>query len=103
MKRARVLIDGVVAGYLIEHVKGKSYEFHYLEGYDGPSISLTMPKKERIYRFDRFPPFFEGFLPEGMMLEGLLRKAKIDSDDLFEQLVRVGQELVGNVTVERDV
>jgi hypothetical protein len=35
------------------------------------------------------------------MLEALLKKTKIDSDDLFEQLMRVGGELVGNITVER--
>jgi HipA-like protein len=34
------------------------------------------------------------------MLEALLRKTKIDSNDRFEQLVRVGGELVGNITVE---
>jgi hypothetical protein len=36
------------------------------------------------------------------MLEALLRKAKLDPDDRFEQLLRVGGELVGNITVERD-
>jgi hypothetical protein len=36
-----------------------------------------------------------------MMLEALLKRGKIDEDDLFEQLVRVGGDLVGNATVER--
>ena len=34
------------------------------------------------------------------MLEGLLRHAKIDRNDLFSQLIRVGHDMVGNVTVE---
>jgi serine/threonine-protein kinase HipA len=34
------------------------------------------------------------------MLEGLLRQKKIDRSDLFFQLVAVGGDLVGAVTVE---
>jgi serine/threonine-protein kinase HipA len=34
------------------------------------------------------------------MLDGLLRQQKIDKDDLFSQLVAVGKDLVGAVTVE---
>ena len=101
MKRAKIFVDGILAGHLIEWEKNKKYEFTYLEKYRGSSISLTMPLNQRMYRFDHFPPFFDGFLPEGFMLDALLRKAKIDWDDRFEQLVRVGGELVGNITVEK--
>ncbi|MBS0626530.1 MAG: HipA N-terminal domain-containing protein [Verrucomicrobia bacterium] len=102
MKRAKIYVDGTLAGYLIELEKNRSYEFVYLDKYHGPAISLTMPLKERVYRFDEFPPFFDGFLPEGFMLDALLRKAKLDKNDRFEQLLLVGQELVGNITVEKD-
>lgn len=102
MKRAKVFADGILAGYLIEWEKNHRYEFAYLESYCGPSISLTMPLTQKVYFFDRFPPFFDGVLPEGFMLDALLKKAKINRDDRFEQLVRVGKELVGNITVERD-
>ena len=102
MKRAKVFVDGVLAGYLSEIVKNKSYEFAYLEDYRGSAISLTMPIGQKFYHFDCFPPFFEGLLPEGFMLDALLRKAKLDKKDHFEQLMRVGGELVGNITVEQD-
>lgn len=102
MKRVKVFVDGVLAGHLFEKEKNKSYEFAYLEGYRGSAISLTMPISHKTYHFDRFPPFFDGFLPEGFMLDALLRKAKLDKNDRFEQLMRVGGELVGNITVERD-
>jgi serine/threonine-protein kinase HipA len=59
-----------------------------------------MPTNQREYLFDRFPPFFEGLLPEGMMLESLLKICKIDRKDLMFQLIQVGKDLVGNVTVE---
>lgn len=102
MKKARVLVDGVPAGVLIEVVRNKHYRFTYNENYKGSSISLTMPTITRSYDFDQFPPFFEGVLPEGMMLEGLLRYAKIDRYDYMSQLIAVGGDLVGNVTVEAE-
>jgi serine/threonine-protein kinase HipA len=101
MKKAKVFVDGEYAGDLIEIKKGSEYEFAYTNAYQGPSVSLTMPLPPRIYRFTHFPCFFEGLLPEGPMLEALLKKAKIDANDLFEQLIRVGGDMVGNVTVKR--
>ena len=59
-----------------------------------------MPAEQHVHRFDTFPPFFDGVLPEGVMLDGLLRIAKIDRDDFFTQLITVGRDLVGAVTVE---
>ncbi len=100
MKKANVFVDGVLAGEIQEVEPGKKYHFVYLETYKGPSVSLEMPLSQLTYEYDRFPPFFEGLLPEGMMLEGLLRYAKIDRNDLLAQLIAVGGELVGNVTVE---
>ena len=59
-----------------------------------------MPTTQSSYVYERFPPFFEGLLPEGVMLEGLLRQTKLDRSDLMSQLITVGKDLVGNVTVE---
>jgi len=100
-KTARVYVSGVYAGNLEEIAKGKEYRFVYLPDYFGDPISLTMPIAQSIYLFDRFPPFFDNLLPEGPMLEALLKRQKIDANDQFEQLMRVGKEMVGNVTVER--
>ncbi len=37
-----------------------------------------MPVSDKVYEFSSFPPFFEGLLPEGYQLEGLLKFGKID-------------------------
>ncbi|HWP81400.1 MAG TPA: HipA N-terminal domain-containing protein [Bacteroidota bacterium] len=103
MRRAKVFVNGREAGILEEHERGKHYVFRYLDAYDGEPVSLTMPVSRRSFEFDRFPPFFDGVLPEGVMLDGLLRQRKIDRDDLFGQLVAVGKDLVGAVTVEEIV
>ncbi len=100
MRRARVFVNGIMAGELQEIARGKSYRFNYLEGYKGPPVSLEMPLTRSLYEYDRFPPFFEGLLPEGMMLEGLLRQTKLDRNDLLGQLIAVGADMIGNVTVE---
>ncbi len=99
-RTAKVYSFGNYAGELIEVEKGKKYFFRYDEKYDGPPVSLTMPTSKREYEYDRFPPFFEGLLPEGMQLEALIRQTKTDRDDFFSQLVIVGKDLVGSVTVE---
>jgi hypothetical protein len=36
------------------------------------------------------------------MLNALLKGHKLDRDDYLEQLMQIGQELVGNVTIGRD-
>ena len=101
MKRATVLVHGILAGFLDEIAAGKEYTFEYGPDYNGPPVLLTMPLSTHRYEFDRFPPFFEGLLPEGVSLEALLKEKKIDQHDYFEQLVCLGQDLVGAVTVER--
>lgn len=100
MKQANVFVDGILAGQLEEIQRGIHYRFSYAGDYNGPSVSLEMPTTKSVYDYDRFPPFFEGLLPEGIMLEGLLRQSKLDRDDFMSQLITVGHDLVGNVTVE---
>lgn len=101
MRRANVLMMGIPAGVLEDSGTGE-YVFRYLEAYAGPPVSLSMPVSPREFRFDRFPPFFEGLLPEGEMLDGLLQQRKIDRHDLFAQLVAVGADTVGAVTVAEE-
>lgn len=99
MRKAVVFVNGNRAGILTE-VSPNEYHFHYDDDYDGESVSLTMPVGQKAYSYRYFPPFFEGLLPEGIMLEGLLRLAKIDQKDYFSQLVATGADLVGAITVK---
>lgn len=99
MRKAKVAMHGTFAGVLEETDAG-GFVFRYEEKYSGPPVSLTMPVRNRSYFFQLFPPFFEGLLPEGIMLEGLLRKLKIDRNDMFSQLVATGEDLVGAVSIQ---
>ena len=101
MRKAKVYMHNIFAGELIEEVPGRSYRFVYDKNYDDELVSLTMPVSEREFQYNSFPPFFEGLLPEGIQLESLLKQRKIDKNDLFSQLIAVGRDLVGAVTVEK--
>jgi serine/threonine-protein kinase HipA len=100
MRKAKIYVNGIETGLLTELVKGKEYMVEYLDNYDGLEISRTMPIKQKLYKFNSFPPFFDGLLPEGFQLEGLLKTKKIDRTDYFSQLLAIGEDMVGVVTVK---
>jgi len=103
MRTAKVFMNQKFSGYLTEDIKNKRYTFRYDEKYTGIPVSLTMPVELKIFRFTSFPPFFDGLLPEGIQLDGLLRIKKIDRTDYFSQLIATGGDLVGAVTVEEQL
>ena len=86
------------AGILTEN-SSQNYSFQYLPAYTGEPISLTMPVRHEAYLFNGFPPFFEGLLPEGYNKTQLLKMRKIDSGDYFSQLIYIGEDVVGAVTI----
>ena len=100
MRKAKVFFNGALAGILEERESKDHYRFIYEKDYSGEPVSLTMPISQREYDFNSFPSFFDGLLPEGVMLEGLLKQNKIDKNDYFSQLIAVGADMVGAVTVE---
>jgi len=100
VRRAEVSMHGMPAGVLEEIEVGRKYRFVYLENYQGPPVSLTMPVEQKEFIFDHFPPYFDGLLPEGILLEGLLKQRKIDKYDYLGQLIAVGNDLVGAATVQ---
>ena len=101
MRKAEIYMHGEPAGMLIEEEKNSRYRFAYHEDYNGPPISVTMPVGKQAFEYEQFPSFFEGLLPEGVNLEMLLRSKKIDRNDAFSQLMAVGGNTVGAVTVQK--
>jgi len=100
MRKAKVYVKAKEAGILTETIAGKKYRFQYLDGYKDYPISLTMPVNQQLWDFYAFPPFLDGLLPEGTQLEGLLKIKKLDRDDYFSQLMVVGEDMVGAITVK---
>jgi len=99
MRKAEVQQQGQLAGVL-EEIDRQYYRFTYVPGYVGEPVSLSLPIRPEPYEFDRFPAVFEGLLPEGQQLEALLRQYKVDRHDLFAQLMLVGADVVGSLTIK---
>jgi serine/threonine-protein kinase HipA len=99
MRKAEIYQQAALAG-ILEEFDGGRWRFTYADGYSGEPVSLTMPVAQVVHEFNRFPPAFEGLLPEGIQLEAMLRRYKLDRADLFGQLVVAGQDLVGSLTVK---
>ncbi|OGV25968.1 MAG: toxin HipA [Legionellales bacterium RIFCSPHIGHO2_12_FULL_37_14] len=99
MRKARILMHGVFAG-LLHELEDNTYQFTYHNKYKGPQVSLTMPVTQQSYTFEKFPAFFEGLLPEGTLLEALVAQHNLDKEDFFGQLLKVGNNVVGAVSIE---
>ena len=97
-RQAAISQHGHLAGHLRSAASG-GWKFTYEPGYMGAPVSLTLPVRSEPYIFPEFPAFLEGLLPEGPQLEALLRKHKIDRHDAFRQLVTVGEDMIGSLTV----
>ena len=97
-RKAIISVHKAPAAEFWETVKG--FEIKYLPRYSGPPISLTLPIQKETYFFDKFPTYFDGLLPESIMLEVLLKKKKLDADDYFGQILAVGADLVGAIIVQ---
>jgi len=99
MRIADVFFQDILTGQLTQLPAGAGFRFSYLPDYAGPPISQTMPVLEKTFEYDDFPSFFDGLLPEGFQLEALLRRKKLDRNDHFGQLLLVGSDTVGAVSV----
>jgi len=99
MRKADVFFQNILAGQLLELETDSRFRFIYASDYAGPPISLTMPVQREAYEFTTFPPFFDGLLPEGFQLDALLRLKKLDHNDKFGQLMLIGADTVGAVTI----
>jgi len=99
VRKAEIYQRGEISGILEELENGR-WRFTYSAGYSGLPVSLTMPVSQTVYEFDGFLPVFEGLLPEGGQLEAMLRRYKLDRQDMFAQLMLAGEDLVGSLTMK---
>lgn len=97
MDKLNIFVGERQAGHLIR--AGKYYAFEYLPEHDGAPVFLGWDLKSSRREWTDFPPAFDGLLPEGVLLEQLLAKQKLDKNDKWGQLIAVGMDLTGFVSV----
>lgn len=103
MRTIDVYFNNVYAGLLSE-VSTSKYMFRYADAYvDDPStysISVTLPKSQRVFESTSIFPFFTNMLPEGGNRRIICRMNKIDESDFFGMLMAMrGSDFIGAVNL----
>jgi serine/threonine-protein kinase HipA len=97
MDNLNVFVGSILAGALTRQSGG--YTFTYDSGYAGAPVFIGWALHEPTKSWSDFPPAFDGLLPEGVLLEQLLVKHKLDRSDKWGQLAAVGQDLTGFLSI----
>ncbi len=100
--KAGVFYGDISAGILTKHDGSYTfcYEKAYLDRPDAQPISFSLPLQIEPFEWKEFPPFFDGLLPEGWLLELSASKFKIDPKDKFSMLLAMGHDGIGAVSVQ---
>jgi serine/threonine-protein kinase HipA len=97
MDKLGIYVGEHLAGYLSQ--ESSRYVFEYLPIYKGAPVFLGWDLQQPRREWDDFPPTFDSLLPEGVLLDQLLAKHKLDKSDKWGQLIAVGLDLTGFVSV----
>ena len=101
LRSAYVYVRDHYAGVLKEIDSGYTFQYdeNYLNREDSSVVSLTLPfRKEPIHSKIIFP-FFDGLIPEGWLLDVVVRNWKIDHKDRFGLLLVACKDCIGNVSI----
>lgn len=101
MRQANIFYKDYLAGVLTENDAG--YEFHYLPEYlslkTAKAVSLTLPLQKESYTSPVLFPFFDGLIPEGWLLDVVLRNTDISVLDRMSLLLTCCKDCIGAVSV----
>ncbi len=99
-RKANVYVQDRYAGIISETDDG--YSFQYDAGYvknNGPAVSLTLPLQEAAFSSNVLFPFFDGLIPEGWLLDVVVRNWKLNPDDRFGLLISACRDCIGDVSI----
>ncbi|OPX28187.1 MAG: hypothetical protein B1H08_06425 [Candidatus Omnitrophica bacterium 4484_171] len=99
-RKTLVLFKDQEAG-ILEEIEG-GYRFTYKDTFinNHYSISVSLPKEQRVFESKTLFPFFLGLLPEGWYLEITSKVLKIDKNDKFGLLLATCKDTIGAVTIK---
>ena len=104
MRQLAVYLNDQKAGVLTEGRPGRDFTFRYDDDYlasDGPSISVTMPKRSEPYESPSLFPFFTNLLPEGANRKVICRSLRVDENDFFGLLSAMAEmDFIGAVHIK---
>src|SRR5665213_2059260 len=81
----------------IENRFGFQYEKSYLNSENAQPVSFTLPMREEPYLSDNMIPFFDGLIPEGWLLNIVVKNWKLDARDRMGLLLTACRDCIGAV------
>lgn len=97
-----VLYKDKLAGIVWQDENG--YGFQYDEKYllekDPAPVSLTLPLRTEPYLSNTMIPFFDGLIPEGWLLNIVIKNWKLDSRDRMGLLLTACKDCIGAVSIQ---
>ena len=101
-RTACVYVRNIFAGILKETDFGYSFEYNedYLCCENSSAVSLTLPLRKDEYTSKTLFSFFDGFIPEGWLLDVVSKNWKINPKDRFGLLLVACKDPIGNVRIE---
>lgn len=104
MRKARVYMYNIMAGYLIEDENGYSFSYDkvYLTASTSRPVSLTLPLQDKPHQSRIMFPFFDGLIPEGWLLEIAEKNWKLNARDRMGLLLACCKDCIGAVSIEED-
>lgn len=104
MRRANVYRNNELVGILSEESPTLfvfQYDENWLLDSSKPSVSLTLPKVQKVFTSPNLFPFFFNMLSEGINKQIQCRLLKIDEKDHFGLLLATAQnDTLGAITVK---
>lgn len=101
MRQANIFYKDQLAGILTENDSG--YDFRYLPEYlsseTAKAVSLTLPLQEEAYTSPVLFSFFDGLIPEGWLLDVILRNTDISILDRMSLLLTCCKDCIGAISV----
>ncbi|SHK83622.1 serine/threonine-protein kinase HipA [Chitinophaga jiangningensis] len=103
MQKGEVYYNNILAG-ILEKRSSEDYRFTYDDAYMEnvalPSISVTLPKKQKEHFSPLLFSFFAGLLAEGINKSIQCRLLKIDENDDFTRLLKTANvDTIGAITI----
>lgn len=104
MRQAIVKYKEIPAGLLEETDAGEyifTYRVDYVKNYPNQFITFQMPVRTDSYKSLRLFPFFDGLIPEGWLLNIVIKSWRTNRNDRMGLLLAVGKDCIGAVSVHQ--
>ncbi len=100
-RQGKVYYNKEFAGIISETDEGYSFNYNeeYLENELNKPISLTFPKKQKLFLSKTMFSFFDGLIPEGWLLNIAIENWKLNSKDRMGLLLATCKDCIGAVSI----